>query len=176
MQPICFALRVLMRSSVVSVIALACAALTGCTSSSGVDSIMLQSKTSAETTSSVVRPVPPAPLSEMVSASQPMPAASQEEVLAWAGPIQMPGHSRQSPQYLLHRDRSHRSGRKPAFRYRRLRRSRPTHPCALHRRNDPESIATAFAMRSQSISDVHRRASWRCTAWMYPAGRAISIG
>src|SRR5690606_34509576 len=86
-----------MRSSIVSVIALACAALTGCTSSSGIDSIMLQSKTSAETTSSVARPVPPAPLSEMVSAPQPMPVAEQEEVLAWAGPIPDAGPFKAEP-------------------------------------------------------------------------------
>ncbi len=97
MQPICFALRVLMRSSIVSVIALACAALTGCTSSSGIDSIMLQSNTSAETTSSVARPVPPAPLSEMASAPQPMPVAEREEVLAWAGPIPDAGPFKAEP-------------------------------------------------------------------------------
>lgn len=97
MQPICFALRVLMRSSIVSIIALACAALTGCTSSSGIDSIMLQSKTSAETTSSVARPVPPAPLSEMASAPQPMPVAEREEVLAWAGPIPDAGPFKAEP-------------------------------------------------------------------------------
>ncbi|NKW82392.1 glycosyl hydrolase [Ochrobactrum pecoris] len=58
---------------------------------------MLQSKTSAETTSSVARPVPPAPLSEMASAPQPMPASQQEEVLAWAGPIPDAGPFKAEP-------------------------------------------------------------------------------
>ena len=86
-----------MRSSVVSAIALACAALTGCTSSSGIDGIMLDSKTSAETTSSIARPVPPAPLSEMTSVQQPMPVAEREEVLAWAGPIPDAGPFKAEP-------------------------------------------------------------------------------
>ncbi len=68
--------------SVVSAIALACTALAGCTSSSGIDSIMPQP--SAELTSSVVRPS--APLTEMARAPQSMPSAPQEEVLAgWSG-------------------------------------------------------------------------------------------
>src|SRR5690606_30595184 len=41
--------------------------------------------------------VPPAPLSEMASASQPMPAASHEEVLAWAGPIPDAGPFKAEP-------------------------------------------------------------------------------
>ncbi len=58
---------------------------------------MLQSKTSAETTSSVARPVPPAPLSEIASTPQPMPAVEQEEVLAWAGPIPDAGPFKSEP-------------------------------------------------------------------------------
>ncbi|KAB2700432.1 glycoside hydrolase family 25 protein [Ochrobactrum sp. Kaboul] len=75
------------RSLVVSAIALACAALSGCTSSSGIDSIMLQPKPSAEMTSSVVRPVPPAAVTETASAPRAHPLPPQEEVLAWAGPV-----------------------------------------------------------------------------------------
>ena len=87
-----------MRSSVASAIALACVALAGCTSSSGIDSIMSQPTPSAETTSSVVRPVPPAPLSDVASAPQAMPAQPREEVLAWAGPIPDAGPFKVEPQ------------------------------------------------------------------------------
>lgn len=75
----------IMRFMVVSAIALACTALAGCTSSSGIDSIMLQP--SDETTSSVVRPMPPVPLTDMASREPAIAAVPQEEVLAWAGPI-----------------------------------------------------------------------------------------
>lgn len=75
-----------MRFSLVTAIALA-AALTGCTSSSGIDSIMLQPQPSAETTSSIVWPVPPAPVHELASAPEVSVPQPREEILAWAGPI-----------------------------------------------------------------------------------------
>lgn len=74
-----------MRFSVVTAIALGCTALVGCTSSSGIDSLMLQP--SAETTNSIARPVPPAPLTEIIATEQIAPAAPQQEILAWAGPV-----------------------------------------------------------------------------------------
>ncbi|MCK4205675.1 glycosyl hydrolase [Brucella pituitosa] len=82
-----------MRFSVVSAIALACTALAGCTSSSGIDGLMPQP--SAELTSSVVRPS--APVIETARAPQSMPAAPQEEVLAWAGPVPDAGPFKTEP-------------------------------------------------------------------------------
>ncbi|MGU3400907.1 GH25 family lysozyme [Brucellaceae bacterium D45D] len=67
---------------IVSTIALASSALTGCTSSSGIDNLMPQQRPSAEMTGSVVRTVPPTTVSE--AANAPVP---REEVLAWSGPV-----------------------------------------------------------------------------------------
>ncbi|XMD22892.1 glycoside hydrolase family 25 [Brucella melitensis] len=48
---------------------------------------MLQPQPSAETTSSIVRPVPPAPVHELASAPEVSVPQPREEILAWAGPI-----------------------------------------------------------------------------------------
>ncbi len=76
----------LSRFQLVPALALACAALSGCTSSMGLDGIMPQPKPSAETTSSVVKPVPPARVREAAASRRPR-HAPRDEILAWTGPV-----------------------------------------------------------------------------------------
>lgn len=74
----------IMRFLIVSTISLALAALAGCTSTTSIESIMAQP--SPETTGSIMRPLPPAPLvtadAETLEVKQ-----TKQEILAWAGPI-----------------------------------------------------------------------------------------
>ena len=84
--------RVPMRLTVFSAAVSACLVLSGCSSSTGVADLMQQVRPSAETTGSVVRPVPSA---RLVEAKQPNPAAARPQnnsqpvdpdMLAWTGP------------------------------------------------------------------------------------------
>lgn len=92
-----------MRLSAAPVIFLACLTLSGCTSSSGPESLVA-GLPSPETTSSVVRPAAPVPSSKVAAdnvAAKDVPAgdvgeaagpqgAQQQEVLAWAGQVSQP--------------------------------------------------------------------------------------
>lgn len=83
----------IMRLSIMSAIALACTALAGCTSSSGIDNLMPQPST--DLTGSVIRPAEP--VMDVARASQSLPPEPQQEVLAWAGPVPDAGPFKTTP-------------------------------------------------------------------------------
>ncbi len=81
---------------VVTTIMFGSVSLSGCTSSSSIDNLMPQPST--ETTSSVTRPVPAVALQQAATSQSVQPLSSEEEVLAWAGPVPDANPLRVQPQ------------------------------------------------------------------------------